>query len=115
MVRTPKNAQIGYCARTEVSGLLMSSSCKINALLEGSELGGVREMQRAQGQLTSNKGPERMGNSPRKTIGVVCCLHSGKMVSIVGYIQRRKMVEYKYLTNSKPFANLLLGSIRDPG
>jgi hypothetical protein len=25
---------------------------------------GMREMQRAQGQLTSSKGPERMGNSP---------------------------------------------------
>jgi hypothetical protein len=52
----------------------MSSSRNINALLEGSELGGVREMQRAPGQLTSSKGPERMGNSPRKTIGVVAYL-----------------------------------------
>ncbi len=48
---------------TEELGLLMLSLCQINVLLERSGYGGEGNA-RAQGHLTTSKGPERMGNLP---------------------------------------------------
>jgi hypothetical protein len=45
----------------EVSGLLKSTLYKIQCSVGGKQVGGLREIQGEKGQLTSSKGPERMG------------------------------------------------------